>query len=109
MNYKVNTQEITLKSGEDLNLLHKCVKLMEHYAKHQQEEVAVTKKDCNGKDYTIVYPAGRVYRNFEKIAKVNGYSGYVVLTDNTIMCIDASDWTWQFDGCLESEMHMDIR
>lgn len=68
------------------------------------------KKDLyGGNDYTIVYPAGRVYKNFERISAVRGNSGYVLLDDNTIMCVDCSDWMWQFDGCFENEIHFDVR
>lgn len=77
---------------------------MLHYSRYQQREVAVTRKDFYGKDYTIVYPAEKVYNNFERIVKVNGYSGYVVLDDQTILCINASSWIAQFDGYLEREI-----
>lgn len=108
MKYKENYNEVICKSADDLELLHKCVKLMKHYAQHQEEEVEVTLKNIYGENYTLVYPAGNVYRNFERIVKVNGYSGYVVLDDGTILCVCASSWIAQFDGCLESEINMNV-
>lgn len=48
----------------------------------------------------------RLFNNMLNIKAFKGLLGYVLLQDDTIICIDSSQWIAQFDGCKESEIEV---
>jgi hypothetical protein len=101
----MNTNRIEIQCAEDLELLYTITRIIKHYEATHADDLIVKKVNVYGEPYEMHYcNCKKIHDNYEKIVKVCGLRGYVVLDDNTIMCVSSSSYIWQFDGCLESEI-----
>lgn len=100
----MNKNKIEINKFEDLELLYTIVRILEEYYKNPQEYITLTNCNINGEPYTMTYPAAHIAKNYERIVKVQGLRGYCVLEDGTILCINASSFVLQYDGCKEEEL-----
>ena len=95
----MNAQELK----ECINFRQKVIDLINGF----HEEV---KKTFNGINYCLPKitdeneVAYRLWENVGNIKDFNSRRGYVVLQDNTIICVSSSSYIAQFDGCKESEI-----
>ena len=48
--------------------------------------------------------AYRLWKNCEHIKEFDSLRGYVVLDDETIICVNSSSYIAQFDGCKRSDI-----
>lgn len=101
----MNTNCINIQCAEDFELLHTVALIVKHYETTHENDLIVKKVNVYGKPYEMHYcNCKRIYDTYERIVKVCGYRGYVVLDDDTIVCVNSSDYIWQFDGCKEEEV-----